>query len=157
MLKVVYQYTVLSIFPSEANGYRQRDYEYERLGTLSLLAGIDLLTGEAIPYISETHKSKDFIEFLKIADSKHPKEEITRLILDNHSAHISKETGKFVASKPGRFEFVFTPTHGSWLNMIESFFSKLTRQMLRGIRNVRFFRDRIGGFSVCLFPSAPGK
>jgi transposase len=35
---------------------------------------------------------------------------------------------------PGRFEFVFTPTHGSWLNMIESFFSKLTRQMLRGIR-----------------------
>ena len=119
--------------PTEANGYRQRDYEYERLGTLSLLAGIDLLTGEAIPYI-KTHKSKDFIEFLKIADGKYPKDEIIRLILDNHSAHISKETGRFVASKPGRFEFVFTPTHGSWLNMIESFFSKLTRQMLRGIR-----------------------
>jgi len=120
--------------PTAANGYRQRDYEYERLGTLSLLAGIDLLTGEAIPFISETHKSKDFIEFLKIADSKYPKEEIIRFILDNHSAHTSKETGKFLATKPGRFEFVFTPTHGSWLNMIESFFSKLTRQMLRGIR-----------------------
>ena len=101
---------------------------------MSLLAGIDLLSGEAIPYISETHKSKDFIEFLKIVDSKYPKEEIIRLILDNHSAHISKETGKFVAVNPCRFEFVFTPTHGSWLNMIEIFFSKLTRQMLRGIR-----------------------
>jgi transposase len=120
--------------PTEANGCRQRDYEYERLGTLSLLAGIDLLTGEAIPYISETHKSKDFIEFLKIVDGKYPKEEKIRFILDNHSAHISKETGRFVATKPGRFEFVFTPTHGSWLNMIESFFSKMTRQMLRGIR-----------------------
>jgi len=120
--------------PTAANGYRQRDYEYKRLGTLSLLAGIDLLSGEAIPYISETHKSKDFIEFLKIVDSKYPKEEKIRFILDNASAHTSRETGKFLAANPDRFEFVFTPTHGSWLNMIESFFSKLTRQMLRGIR-----------------------
>jgi len=120
--------------PTAANGYRQRDYEYVRLGTLSLLAGIDLLTGEAIPLISETHKSSDFIEFLKILDAKYPKGEIIRLILDNHSAHTSKETNKYLALHPGRFEFVFTPTHGSWLNMIESFFSKITRQMLKGIR-----------------------
>ena len=93
-----------------------------------------MLTGEAIPLISETHKSVDFIEFLKILDDKYPREEEIRLILDNHSAHTSKETGKFLEGKPGRFEFVFTPTHGSWLNMIESFFSKMTRQMLRGIR-----------------------
>ena len=46
----------------------------------------------------------------------------------------SKETCAYLASNAGRFEFVFTPTHGSWLNMIESFFSKITRQMLRGIR-----------------------
>ena len=116
------------------NGYRLRDHEYARLGTLSLLAGIDLLTGEAIPLISETHKSSDFIEFLQILDAKYPKGEIIRLILDNHSAHTSKETRTYLAKNPGRFEFVFTPTHGSWLNMIESFFSKITRQMLRGIR-----------------------
>jgi transposase len=120
--------------PSSANGYRQRDYEYKRLGTLSLLAGIDLLTGEAIPLVSETHKSKDFIEFLKTLDAKYPKNEKLRLILDNHSAHISKETQKFLETMPNRFEFVFTPKHASWLNMIESFFSKMTRQMLRGIR-----------------------
>ena len=47
------------------NGYVMRDAEYKCLGTLSLLAGIDLLTGEAIPYVSTTHKSSDFIELLK--------------------------------------------------------------------------------------------
>ena len=120
--------------PTVASGCRQRDHEYVRLGTLSLLAGIDLLTGEAMPLISETHKSSDFIGFLQILDSKYPKGEIIRLILDNHSAHTSKETRGYLAKVPGRFEFVFTPTHGSWLNMIESFFSKMTRQMLRGIR-----------------------
>jgi transposase len=93
-----------------------------------------LRTGEAIPYISETHKSSDFIEFLRILDGKYPKEEIIRVILDNHSAHTSKETRKFIDANPERFEFVFTPAHGSWLNMIESFFSKMSRQMLRGIR-----------------------
>jgi transposase len=120
--------------PTIENGFRQRDSEYVRLGTLSLLAGIDLLTGEAMPLLSETHKSSDFIEFLQMLDARYPQGEIIRLILDNHSAHTSKETCKYLAAMPGRFEFVFTPTHGSWLNMIESFFSKITRQMLRGIR-----------------------
>lgn len=120
--------------PIPGNGYVQRDYEYVRHGTLSLLAGIDLLTGEAIPLVSETHKSSDFIEFLKILDKRYPEDEKIRLILDNHSAHTSKETRRYLAHKSGRFEFVFTPTHGSWLNLIESFFSKMTRQMLRGIR-----------------------
>jgi transposase len=120
--------------PTIVNGYRQRDHEYVRHGTLSLLAGIDLLTGEAIPYISETHKSSDFIEFLKILDAKYPKDEKIRLILDNHSAHTSKETRNFLEGYPDRFEFVFTPKHGSWLNIIECFFSKISRQMLKGIR-----------------------
>jgi transposase len=101
---------------------------------LSLLAGIELLTGVAIPLVSETHKSADIIEFLKLLDSKYPKGEIIRLILDNQSAHTSKETTQFLETLPSRFIFVFTPTHGSWLNMIESFFIKMTRQMLRGIR-----------------------
>ena len=100
-----------------------------------MLAGIDLLTGEAIPLVSETHKSSDFIEFLKILDKKYPSQDTIRIILNNHSAHTSKETRRFLDTMPkGRFKFVFTPKHGSWLNMIESFFSKMTRQMLRGIR-----------------------
>lgn len=111
-----------------------RDYEYRRLGTLSLLAAIDLHTGEAIPLISETHKSSDFVSFLKALDEKYPKGDKLRIILDNHSAHTSRETQEYLNTIPERFEFVFTPTHGSWLNMVEGFFSKMTRQMLTGIR-----------------------
>lgn len=111
-----------------------RDYEYVRLGTLSLLAAIDLLSGEAIPHVSQTHKSSDFVCFLKKLDAKYPEGDQIRLILDNHSAHTSQETQEYLNTVPGRFEFVFTPTHGSWLNMVEGFFSKLTKQMLNGIR-----------------------
>lgn len=121
--------------PTAENGFVRRDYEYVRLGTLSLLAGIDLLTGEAIPLVSESHKSSDFIQFLKILDEKYPEGDTIRLILDNHSAHTSKETRLYLATLPeDRFAFVFTPTHASWLNMIESFFSRMTKQMLKGMR-----------------------
>lgn len=121
--------------PTVGNGYVMRDAEYKRLGTLSLLAGIDLLTGEVIPYVSTTHKSSDFIELLKKLDDRYPERDIIRIVCDNLSAHKSKETRNYLATRPeGRFVFVFTPKHGSWLNMTESFFSKITKQMLKGIR-----------------------
>jgi len=121
--------------PSQENGCVYRDYEYKRLGTLSLLAGIDLLTGIAIPVVSDTHKSADFITLLEKLDEMYPKEDMIRIICDNHSAHKSKEVQNYLATKPQeRFVFVFTPKHASWLNLIESFFSKMTKQMLRGIR-----------------------
>ena len=128
----------------KSSGY-QRDYEYVRLGTLSLLAAIDLLSGEAIPLVSETHKSSDFVTFLKKLDEKYPKSDMIRIILDNHSAHTSKETQEYLNTVSGRFEFVFTPKHGSWLNMIEGFFSKMTKQMLGGIRveSKKELEDRI--------------
>ena len=120
--------------PTKEHGTIGRDYEYKRLGTVSLLAGLDLLTGEIIPSVSDSHKSSDFIEWLKKADAAYPEHDTIRLILDNHSAHTSKETMAFLETRPGRFVFVFTPKHGSWLNLIESFFSKMTRQCLKGIR-----------------------
>ena len=116
------------------NSALQRDYGYKRLGTLSLLAAIDLLTGEAIPLVSNTHKSSDFVTFLRILDEKYPKGDKIRLILDNHSAHTSRETQEYLNTVPGRFEFVFTPTHGSWLNMVKGFFGKMTRWMLSRVR-----------------------
>lgn len=120
--------------PNETHKTFSRDYEYKRLGTVSLLAGIDLQTGEAIPLIRESHTSKDYIDFLKLLDTKYPKTDKIRLVLDNLKVHTSEETRKYLATIPGRFEFVFTPKHGSWLNLIEGFFSKLTRQSLKGIR-----------------------
>jgi len=112
----------------------QRDYEYIRHGTLSLLCGIDLLTGQVLGRVEERHRSREFIAWLKQVDASYPKEWKIRTILDNHSAHISKETRAYLATVPNRFEFIFTPTHGSWLNLIEVFFSKLARTLLRGIR-----------------------
>lgn len=120
--------------PDDKHNTISRDYEYKRLGTVSLLAGIDLQTGEAIPLVRDSHSSKDYIEFLKLLDSKYPKEDKIRLILDNLKVHTSEETRKYLATNPGRFEFVFTPKHGSWLNLVEGFFSKLARQSLKGIR-----------------------
>ena len=115
-------------------GTVRRDYEYRRLGTLSLLASIDLLTGEATPLVSETHKSSDYVEFLKILDGKYPKGDLIRIVLDNVSVHTSAETRRYLATVPGRFEFVSAPRHGSWLNLVEGLFSRMTRQMLRQIR-----------------------
>ncbi len=112
----------------------KRDYEYKRLGTISLLAAIDLLTGEAIPLVRDTHKSDDFIDFLKILNERYPQGDTIQVILDNHTVHTCKKVQQFLATMPGRFVFIFTPKHGSWLNMIEGFFGKMTRQMLRGIR-----------------------
>ena len=112
-----------------------RDHEYKRQGTLSLLAGIDLLTGKVHALVRDRHRSREFIEFLKLLDTAYPARTAIKLILDNHSAHISKETKAWLAARPeGRFQFTFTPKHGSWLNLIEGFFSKLARSVLRHIR-----------------------
>ncbi len=101
---------------------------------MSLLAGLNLVTGEVLPLVRDTHKSSDFIDFLKAANEKYASAERIKMVLDNHSAHLSKETKAYLATVPGRFEFVFTPKHGSWLNLVESFFGKLTRVCLKGIR-----------------------
>ncbi len=111
-----------------------RDHEYVRHGTLSLLAGIDLLSGEVLGLVRKRHRSAEFIEFLKLADAHYPTGARIRVVLDNHSAHISKETRAFLATVPNRFEFTFTPKHGSWLNLIESFFGKMAKTLLRHIR-----------------------
>ena len=122
------------LMPDERHPTISRDYEYKRLGTLSLLAAIDLQTGEAIPLVKGRHSSSEYIEFLKLLDDKYQKGDKIRIVLDNLKVHTSEATRKYLATVPGRFEFVFSPKHGSWLNMVEGFFSKMTRQMLKGIR-----------------------
>lgn len=122
------------LLPTMKHGFIGRDSEYKRFGTVSLLAGMDLMTGEIIPLVRETHKSADFVDFLKILNEKYDKNKKIKIVLDNHSAHTSKETRKYLEQHPGRFEFIFTPKHGSWLNMIESFFGKFARVCLKGIR-----------------------
>jgi hypothetical protein len=91
-----------------------RDHEYKRHCTLTLMAGIDLFTVHAL--VKERHCSREFIEVLKLLDTAHPADTAIEVILDNHSAHVSRETTTWLAAQPiGRFTFTFTPTHGSWL------------------------------------------
>ena len=93
-----------------------RDHEYKRLGTISMLVGIDLLDGRIHWRLEDRHRSREFVQFLKAMEGYYADMDRIRVLLVNHSAHISKETRKYLASVPNRFDFVFTPKHSSWLN-----------------------------------------
>ena len=75
-----------------------RDHEYKRHGTLTLMAGIDLLTGHVHALVKERHRSREFIEFLKLLDAAYPADTASEIILDNHSAHVSRETTSWLGS-----------------------------------------------------------
>jgi transposase len=111
-----------------------RDHEYVRHATLSILAALDLHSGEILANVEARHRSCEFIALLERLHQHYPSEAVIRVVLDNHSAHISKETMAYLASRPQRFEYVHTPKHGSWLNLVESAFSKMARSFLRHIR-----------------------
>ena len=111
-----------------------RDHEYQRLGTCSILAALDLQDGHVTARVEDRHRSVEFIGLLSDLDARYPPECTIRIILDNHSAHISKETQAFLSKHPNRFQYVLTPKHGSWLNIVETLFGKMARTFLRHIR-----------------------
>lgn len=111
-----------------------RDHEYKRLGTCSILAGLDLQDGHVTARVERRHRSREFIALLQDLDNYYPADCTIQLILDNHSAHLSKETRNFLATRPNRFQYVLTPKHGSWLNLVETLFGKMARSFLRHIR-----------------------
>lgn len=111
-----------------------RDHEYKRLGTCTILAALDLHEGHVTARVERRHRSREFIALLKDLDQHYPAGCTIRIILDNHSAHISKETRTYLASRPNRFQYVLTPKHGSWLNIVETLFGKMARTFLRHIR-----------------------
>lgn len=122
-----------------------RDHEYKRLGTCSILAALDLHEGHITARVERRHRSREFIALLKDLDQYYPPHCTIRIVLDNHSAHISQETRDWLATRPNRFQYVLTPKHGSWLNIVETLFGKMARTFLRHIR-VRSWeelRDRI--------------
>lgn len=111
-----------------------RDHEYKRHGTLSILAALDLHDGHVVARVEERHRSREFVALLKDLDAHYPAGVTIRVILDNHSAHISQETRAFLATRPNRFSYVHTPKHGSWLNLVETLFGKMAHTFLRQIR-----------------------
>ena len=117
-----------------------RDHQYKRLGTVSILAALDLHDGHVFTQVHDRHRSKEFICLLQELDSYYPQQCQIRLVLDNHSAHISKETRAYLATRPNRFIYGHTPKHGSWLNLVETLFGKMARTFLKLIR-VQFVKE----------------
>jgi transposase len=116
--------------PARPGRVERREFEYVRHGTVSLMAAMNVTTGTIHPKIIKRNDSATFIEFLtELAATVDPDKKI-HLILDNGSSHTSKATRKWIKEHP-RITVTYTPCHASWLNMIEIFFSILTRRMLR--------------------------
>ena len=116
--------------PVRPGRVERREFEYRRHGTVSLMAAMNVTTGTVHPKIIKRNDSDTFIEFLtELAATVDPDKKI-HLILDNGSSHTSRKTRKWLREHP-RFTVTYTPCHASWLNMIEIFFSILTRRVLR--------------------------
>lgn len=120
----------------------RREFEYVRHGTVSLLAAMNVATGQVHPKIIGRNNSETFIEFLGDLDQTIPQHLKIHLVLDNGSSHTSKATRAWIAAHP-RFTVTYTPKHASWLNMVEIFFSILTKRLLR--RGEFTSRDHLAG------------
>jgi transposase len=105
-------------------------HDYERNGTVDLFAALDLATGQVITDLRKTHTSDDFIKFLNKVNRNVPKDLDVHVVLDNLSAHKTPKVKRWLL-RHKRFHFHFTPTYGSWMNLVERWFSALTTKKLQ--------------------------
>ena len=105
-------------------------HDYKRHGTTTLFAALNVLTGEVIGQCHGRHRHQEFLKFLRRLDRAFPRDLTLHVILDNYATHKHKAIRRWLAAHP-RFKLHFTPTSASWLNLVESWFSKLTQQRLR--------------------------
>lgn len=105
-------------------------HDYKRHGTTTLFAALNTLDGTVIGTCMPRHRHQEWLKFLKLIDSKTPKDKDLHLIVDNYATHKQPAVKQWLARHP-RFYIHFTPTSSSWLNMIERFFRDLTQKTLR--------------------------
>ena len=108
----------------------RRTHNYVRHGTTSLFAALDIATGRVIGKCYRRHRSKEFVAFLDAVEAAVPDGQEVHLVMDNYGTHKTPKTQRWLLRHP-RFHVHFTPTHSSWLNMVESWFSLLTRRVIR--------------------------
>lgn len=108
----------------------RREFEYVRHGTVSIIAAMNVANGEVISQRIRRNDSVTFMKFLSMLDRRIAPGMRIRLIMDNGSSHTSRATRAWLAAHP-RFSVTYTPKHASWLNIIEQWFSILTRKLLR--------------------------
>jgi transposase len=109
----------------------RQSVDYERHGTTTLFAALDVLSGNVIGDCNPTHSAKDYIRFLKQVDKSCSPDKVLHIVADNLSAHKTKEVYEYFESRPGRFAVHFIPTHSSWLNLVERWFAEITNKRIR--------------------------
>jgi transposase len=120
------------MLPLKPGAIERRSHDYKRHGTASLYAAFDVATGKVIGRVTDRHRAAEFLAFLQQIDKAVP-EKALHVIVDNSSTHSTAEVKAFLAAHP-RFHLHFTPTSASWLNAVESWFSRLERRALyRGV------------------------
>jgi transposase len=105
-------------------------HDYKRHGTTSLFAALNTLDGTVLGRCMQRHTHQEFIRFLNLVERAVPAGTLVHAILDNYATHKHPKVKAWLARHP-RWTFHFTPTSGSWLNAVEGFFSKITRQRIR--------------------------
>jgi len=116
--------------PARLGRDARREFKYVRHGTVSILAAMHVFTGQVLTHRIGRNNSRTFLDFLVALDQSISADQHIHLILDNGSSHTSAATRAWLAAHP-RFTVTYTPTHASWLNIIEQWFGVLTRRLLR--------------------------
>lgn len=130
----------------------RRTHDYVRHGTTSLYAAFDIASGRAIGQCSQRHRAKEFLSFMNLIDRRmksRKNNDNIHIILDNSSTHKTKEVVQWLEAHP-EYHFHFTPTSSSWLNAVESWFSRVERYGLAGkaFKSVTELREHLGRFIV---------
>lgn len=107
-----------------------RTHDYERHGTTTLFAALNIATGQVIGELHRRHRSTEFLQFLRTIEANVPPESDVHLVMDNYGTHKTKSIKAWLARHP-RFHAHFTPTSASWLNQVERWFATLTQRYLR--------------------------
>jgi transposase len=118
------------LLPMRPGQVERRTHDYKRHGTTSLFAALDVKTSQVISQFHRRHRSREFRQFLDAIDQQVPRDRDVHLIMDNYGTHKTLLIKNWLLKRP-RFHVHFTPTYGSWLNLVERWFAALTTKQLR--------------------------
>lgn len=118
------------MLPMRPGQLERRTHDYKRHGTTSLFAALELKTSRVIGQLRRRHRSQEFRQFLDLIEAQVPADLEVHLILDNYGTHKTALIRKWFAKRP-RYHLHFTPTYGSWINLVERWFAELTNKRIR--------------------------
>ena len=135
------------LLPLQPGQVERRTHDYKRHGTTSLFAALELKTSQVIGQLHRRHRSVEFRKFLDLIEAQVPASLDVHIILDNYGTHKTAIIRKWFAKRP-RFHVHFTPTYGSWINLVERWFAELTNKRIRrgAFRSVKELEAAIRDF-----------